>query len=112
MPKLFSYGTLQHTNVQVETFGRLLTGRADRIVGYRLSHVEITDPDVLAKSGKAVHPLAIPSNLPTDRVAGMVFDITDDELAQADAYEVDDYKRVEVTLESGGQAWLYIATDG
>jgi gamma-glutamylcyclotransferase (GGCT)/AIG2-like uncharacterized protein YtfP len=109
VPKLFSYGTLQQANVQQETFGRLLTGRADKIIGYRLSHVEITDPDVLAKSGKAVHPLALPSDVRTDKVAGMVFDVTEEELAQADAYEVDDYKRVEVDLESGGRAWLYVA---
>jgi hypothetical protein len=31
---LFSYGTLQISSVQVATFGRELTGRADWLPGY------------------------------------------------------------------------------
>ena len=38
----------------------------------------------------------------------MVFEITADELAAADAYEVADYKRVEIMLLSGKKAWVYI----
>jgi len=34
MPLLFSYGTLQQHEVQRATFSRLLTGRADELVGY------------------------------------------------------------------------------
>jgi len=33
MPLLFSYGTLQQQSVQQSTFGRLLTGRSDALVG-------------------------------------------------------------------------------
>ncbi|WP_281280720.1 hypothetical protein [Falsirhodobacter xinxiangensis] len=38
----------------------------------------------------------------------MVFRITAAELAAADAYEVADYKRVEVALTSGRKAWVYV----
>ena len=34
MPLLFSYGTLQHEEVQLSTFGRKLAGEKDLIVGY------------------------------------------------------------------------------
>ena len=98
MPKLFSYGTLQQENVQLATFGRTLVGSKDQLIGYQLGKIEITDDDVLAKSGKRFHPILLKTNNPTDKVAGVIFDITDDELAQADRYEVDAYARVEGTL--------------
>ncbi|MFB2538448.1 MULTISPECIES: gamma-glutamylcyclotransferase family protein [unclassified Acinetobacter] len=107
MQKLFSYGTLQQENVQLATFGRKLTGQADCLLGYRLGEVEILDADVIAKSGKIFHPMLIKTEQPSDQVHGIIFDITDDELAQADAYEVDAYVRVAATFQSGQVAWIY-----
>src|ERR1700755_201852 len=95
---LFSYGTLQLDDVQLSSFGRLLEGQADAMVGYRQSQLEITDPEVIKTSGKRFHPIVAPSDNPADEVHGMVFKITDSELKAADAYEVADYKRVEVRL--------------
>jgi len=37
-----------------------------------------------------------------------VFEITEDELASADRYEVADYKRIAVRLKSGTDAWVYV----
>ena len=105
---LFSYGTLQDKAVQLANFGRELNGQADRMPGYRLDWVEITDPGVLATSGKSHHPIGSPSGQANDSVAGMVFQISEDELAAADRYEVADYKRVAVTLASGLTAWVYV----
>ena len=34
--ELFTYGTLQLEEVQLATFGRVLEGRPDALVGYRL----------------------------------------------------------------------------
>ncbi len=48
------------------------------------------------------------NGLSDSRVAGTVFEITDEELASADRYEVADYKRVAATLASGRQAWVYV----
>lgn len=104
---LFSYGTLQQEGVQMAQFGRHLHGRADALVGWKQEMVEITDPDVLAKSGKRFHPIVMPGG-PDDRVPGMVFEITAEELAAADAYEVADYKRVAAPLASGLTAWVYV----
>jgi len=106
--RLFSYGTLQQENVQIATFGRLLKGAPDALVGFRQALVEITDPDVLAKSGKRFHPIVAPSGDDADRVDGTVFEISPAELAAADAYEVDDYARVEARLASGRAAWVYV----
>lgn len=108
MAKLFSYGTLRYEKVQLATFGRRLEGQADELLGYRLSSVKITDPKVIALSGEDIHHLLIPTTSLQDTVAGTVFTVTDQELLQADAYEVADYKRVLAPLKSGGQAWVYV----
>ena len=105
---LFSYGTLQQENVQLSSFGRLLTGRPDLMPGFKKEMVEITDPDVLAKSGEKFHPIVVPSSDPEDSIAGTVFETTSQELAAADAYEVSDYKRIETVLASGIKAWVYV----
>jgi len=105
---LFSYGTLQLESVQLSSFGRLLTGSRDAMPGFKKDLVEITDPDVLAKSGERFHPIVVPTDDPGEKVDGMVFEITAAELAAADRYEVADYKRVEVVLCSGLKAWVYV----
>lgn len=105
---LFSYGTLQDKNVQVASFGRELQGRADAMPGYRQTLLEITAPEVLATSGKKYHPIVEQSPDSNDEVSGTVFEITAQELAAADKYEVSDYKRVSVTLKSGLEAWVYV----
>ncbi|GBR49799.1 MULTISPECIES: gamma-glutamylcyclotransferase family protein [Neokomagataea] len=105
---LFSYGTLQLESVQQSSFGRLLGGEQDAMVGYRKDFVEITDPEVLRASGQRFHPVVVPTGKADDTVEGMVFAISAEELAAADAYEVSDYKRVEVALRSGKAAWVYV----
>ncbi len=108
---LFSYGTLQQRQVQLDTFGRELTGKADALVGYQLAQVRITDPAVLASSGQEYHPILRYSGEQSDQVAGTVFALSAAELAAADSYEVDDYQRVATTLLSGQSAWVYVAAD-
>ena len=108
---LFSYGTLQHPEVQRTTFGRLLEGRADALAGYRLAPLTISDPNVVATSGLAVHTIACPTGDPADTVAGMVFAITPAELESADRYEVDAYSRLEVVLASGTTAFVYVGPE-
>lgn len=105
---VFSYGTLQQLAVQLSTFGRALHGTADELIGFRQSMLQITDADVLQTSGKTHHPIVRPTGVAADRVAGTVFEISDEELAQADRYEVADYKRVKANLASGRQAWVYV----
>ncbi len=60
MPLLFSYGTLQQDGVQIATFGRLLEGRPDELIGYAQEMIAIDDADVVAKSGKTHHPIVAP----------------------------------------------------
>ncbi|KNY17997.1 UDP-N-acetylmuramate--alanine ligase [Shinella sp. SUS2] len=105
---LFSYGTLRLASVQLSSFGRLLDGEDDAMTGYRTDKVEITDPEVLRKSGERFHLIVVPSEKAEDEVPGKVLRITAKELAAADAYEVSDYKRVQVFLKSGRHAFVYV----
>src|SRR5256885_6832475 len=106
---LFSYGTLQQPEVQRATYGRLLDGEPDALIGYRLVALEISDPEVVRISGKAVHTIARETGELADRIPGMVFLLSEAELEATDAYEVDAYARVEAELESGRTAWVYVS---
>jgi gamma-glutamylcyclotransferase (GGCT)/AIG2-like uncharacterized protein YtfP len=105
--RLFSYGTLQQPEVQRSTFGCLLNGAPDAIVGYELGELKISDPQVVALSGTDTHPVLTP-NRSAAGVPGTVFTITAEQLAAADSYEVDAYTRIEVPLRSGIRAWVYV----
>src|SRR5687767_8011425 len=105
---LFSYGTLQLRDVQLATYGRELTGEPDALPGYRLAPLEIADEHVIGISGQAVHSIARETGNPGDRVSGVVFLLTDAEIEATDGYEVEPYRRVEVALESGRTAWVYV----
>jgi hypothetical protein len=110
MPLLFSYGTLQQREVQQSTYGRLLAGTRDVLAGYRLEPLEISDPDAVRVSGKAVHEIAQETGDPADRISGVCYHLTDEELAATDRYEVAAYVRAEAELESGIRAFVYVAT--
>ena len=104
---LFSYGTLQKDEVQLELFGRLLAGTKDILKGYKTSSIEIRDESFLSKGEQKYQLTAIISDDKTDTIEGTVFEITRDELLIADEYEPEEYERVKVQLESGKQAWVY-----
>src|SRR5262245_37502647 len=99
MPLLFSYGTLQNVDVQMSTFGRKLVGRPDSLPGFQVDDVKID----------GIHTNVKPADHPDSRVSGTHFEVTDEELARADAFETQfSYGRIAVTLASGSRAWLYV----
>ncbi|HZF15016.1 MAG TPA: gamma-glutamylcyclotransferase family protein [Steroidobacteraceae bacterium] len=109
MPLLFSYGDLQREPVQRSTFGRRLEGESDELVGFELSSVPIDDPEAAARLGKTHHVNARINGNDKSRVPGMVFEVTQAELASADEFErVFAYERVATVLASGREAWVYI----
>lgn len=105
---LFSYGTLQLEKVQLENYGRILYGERDQLPGYRLELLKITSKEVLLKSGKEIHPIAVRSKNDLDLVEGVLFEITEEELIQTDKYEVSQYQRILTTFKSGKKAWVYV----
>lgn len=92
----------------MDTFGRLVDGETDALLGFSRTMIEITDPDVLASSGERFHPVVTRSNGTSEQIKGKVFDLSEEDLLLADSYEVSDYKRERVNLASGRSAWLYV----
>ena len=109
MDLLFSYGTLQQKDVQLENFGRELEGVGDALPKYTVGEIIIDDERVVRESGKKVHPILEYSGNVRDEVTGTVFELTSEELCQADDYEVDAYQRVSARLKSGRTCWIYAA---
>jgi hypothetical protein len=105
--RLFSYGTLQLREVQLANFGRELEGEPDALEGYVLSTVMIGDPTVVEVSGLAEHLILVPGDGPP--IEGVAFELSDEELQKADAYETSAYQRIEVVLKSGRHAFVYVA---
>jgi gamma-glutamylcyclotransferase (GGCT)/AIG2-like uncharacterized protein YtfP len=113
MPRLFSYGTLQQEEVQLSTFGRKLAGEKDLVTGYEPALLKITDPALVTKLGRTHHDNISPTGDDWSNVQGTVFEVTEAELAMADTFEAQfDYKRVNVTLASGNEAWVYLHAPG
>lgn len=105
---LFTYGTLQYAEVQLDTFGRIVAGDADTLPGYTIDYAEIQDQRVVDVSGQSVHPVLRATGSALDKVVGKVLHISAAELDAADEYEVSLYRRVAVPLTSGRTAWVYV----
>lgn len=113
MPLLFSYGSLQEENVQRSTYGRPLVGHRDELPRYEAALVKIDDARVASALGRTHHANVKLTGDSNSRVAGMVFEITDAELASTDTYEAKFfYKRIKAMLASGREAWVYVHAAG
>ena len=109
---LFSYGTLQKEKVQMELFGRILQGSADMLRGHQTATIEIKDESFLSKGEEKHQQTLIATANNNDIIKGTVLEITVKELQLTDTYEPDNYKRIQVMLDSGKEAWIYVASTG
>jgi gamma-glutamylcyclotransferase (GGCT)/AIG2-like uncharacterized protein YtfP len=104
MIKLFTYGTLQHDDIQENLFGRILHGTPETLVGYALKEIQIEE-----EFGLIAYEILVETGNPEDTINGIVYSVTQKELYQADLYEGLHYKRIEVHLQSNQKAWAYSA---
>ena len=103
MEQIFSYGTLQSKEIQMQVFNKLLTGTPDQLPGYKLKDLKIEE-----EFGIEDYFVATPSENPLDEVNGILFTISGEDLTKADQFESNAYKRIQITLKSGTTAWIYI----
>ena len=103
MEKLFSYGTLRSKQIQMQVFNKILTGTADQLLGYKLKSLQIEE-----EFGMADYVVVVPSENPSEIIHGVVFNVSNADLAKVDLFESNAYKRVKVTLKSGISAWIYL----
>ncbi|SMC35705.1 gamma-glutamylcyclotransferase family protein [Cellulophaga tyrosinoxydans] len=95
---LFSYGSLQKQEVQLSLYKRVLKGNEDQLKGFKLAKKLLYDQ----------YPIIIETKDNTDLISGFVFEITLKELKFTDEYEGEHYRRIQVKLESGREAWCYV----
>ncbi len=95
---LFTYGSLQWENIQLELFDRKLNGSPDRLVGFQQK----------AQKLAGLYPIVYHTGNADDYLDGIVYGISENDLQIADIYEGDDYKRVKTQLDSGRLAWVYV----
>jgi hypothetical protein len=110
MALVFSYGSLQEEAVQLETFGRRLTGFPDALVGYETELVPVTRKDD-PHYGRKTHHLNLKANgRAQSRVAGTALDVSDAELALTNRFEErSGYARIAARTAGGRDVWLYVA---
>jgi gamma-glutamylcyclotransferase (GGCT)/AIG2-like uncharacterized protein YtfP len=102
MQKLFTYGTLQDKDIQENLFGRTLQGTPETLIGYELNEIQIEE-----EFGIVHYPIIMETNNSNDTIGGILYEVTMNDLHQADLYEGLHYKRVEVQLQSNQKAWAY-----
>lgn len=98
MEYLFTYGTLQENEVQLNLFKRKLGGGKEVLKGFLLSKNKVY--------GR--YPTISRTNNSMDIVEGMAYEVTPSELKKADIYEGEGYERHTVVLASGKTAWAYM----
>lgn len=103
MEQIFSYGTLRSKEIQMQVFNKILTGTPDQLIGYKIKDLRIEE-----EFGMEDYFVATPSDNPSDTIDGVVFDISSSDLAKADLFESNSYKRTQITLKSGITAWIYL----
>jgi len=108
MPYIFAYGTLQQPREQRQAFGRVLRAVPDSLPGFALDSVVISDPAIAGAFGIERFANVIASASTDVAVPGLALEVTPSELDRADIYEAAyQYRRIEVVLTSGREAWVY-----
>jgi gamma-glutamylcyclotransferase (GGCT)/AIG2-like uncharacterized protein YtfP len=111
MENLFSYGTLQSKEVQQELFGRSPEAHADCLAGYKKESIKIKLDSNSNSRSVEEHVAIIYSGNDLDIIEGLVLSVSLNELEITDEYETNDYKRIQVTLQSGKASWVYVKND-
>ena len=100
---VFSYGTLQDPEVQMELYQRVLEGQPDRLSGYILESINLPDSSFNYIS----YSIAKLTGNPQDSIEGFVFYLSEHELKITDTYESEAYERFKIKLDSGIEAIMY-----
>jgi len=96
--KLFVYGTLQESEVQIKVIGRIVDSFKDTLLGFKMSTIIINNN---------TYPIIIKEPKSDEKINGLVLEINTKDLIKLDEYETNAYQRKRVNLQSGVTAWVY-----
>lgn len=105
---LFSYDILNSQDIQLQIYGRRLDGMDDTLSGYTLKDSNLNGSKVKDNRTRTLSQHAIKTKDPKDKVKGMLYEITGEELVQTDRHILKNYHRVLETTDSGAEVWLYM----
>ncbi|WP_008635974.1 AAA family ATPase [Bizionia argentinensis] len=106
---VFAYNNLKSNDTQTKYYGRLLKSTHDTIIGYKLNELVPENSSKDESNQINLQQIAVKSKEKSDRIEGVVFEITGEELIQTDRYEAYNCKRVLETTQSGTDVWIYVA---
>ena len=100
------YGTLAEPDVQRQVIGRQIAGQPDALRGWTLGTL---GPFSDGASYPILRSLARTSDAANAApVEGHVLTVRTTDLPALDEYEGVEYRRIQVRLESGVEAWVYV----
>ena len=102
MKKLFCYGTLQESSVQLELIGRTAEGMLTSIEGFIVLRDYVDIDDGIA------YPRIV--KYPNGCVYGRILEFTDEEIVLLDEYETEMYRKEEIETKDGHIVWVYMPT--
>ena len=101
--QLFSYGTLQHIDIQQTLLKRKLEGTPEILTGYTLGKISLPENHPQAQT----YFIAIYTGNNHDTIEGICYTLKPSELKLIDDYEGPAYERITVILKSGKKALVY-----
>lgn len=108
---LFSYDTSKLTALQLQNNGKEPKRTKAVLSGYKLNGSDTNDPSSIEKDVTHHQVIAIKSKEKSDKIEGVVFKISGEELLQIDKQNLSNYKRVLEKTDIGTDVWVYVAHD-
>ncbi len=96
---VFAYGTLKDGKIRKYLLSRNVPAKKDSLSGFRIDQISLDG---------ICYPVAIRDPFNKKVIHGVFFKVNEREIKLLDEYESDAYKRIQVILNSGKEAWLYI----
>ena len=98
MSKVFSYGTLWRSDVQIKEFGITFSvdNNLDYISGWDILKIKMYDEIFsIAIEGESI-------------ISGAIIEVPDHFMKNIDRYEGREYKRIKVTTLTGNNCYMYV----
>lgn len=108
---LFSYDTLRSQDLQLQHYGRKLEGIEDTLSGYTLKDSTVNGVSMNRNSNTNSPQIAIKSQEKNGKIEGMVFEMTGEELVEADKMAAPNSIRILATTDAGVEVWVYVESN-
>lgn len=106
---IFYYGALDAKEASRESYGIEMNGTPDKLSGYKFKDLGLINVKDSDKNNLSDHRLVLKSKELNDKIEGIVFEITGEELMQSDKQSPSNSKRVLATTDLGTEVWVRVA---